>query len=167
MLNYFLRTIADDQKVPILIQLALFFNLFYGVGVIHSFADIYYGYLFYLVLFPVFIYRYGIPKVLGLIFTLLLFIGLYFSFTRYNEIGFFLKVLVGAFAAYLLMYYIVLKLGFTVTTIFKIYLKFAFFAASFGIIQVLAHNLWFGDRRGAFWLFGLLGKNVGGLQNLG
>ena len=162
MLSYFLHRSTDDQKVSLLIQLALFFNLFYGVGVIHSFADIYYGYLFYLVLFPVFIYRYGIPKVLGLIFTLLLFIGLYFSFTGYNEIGFFLKVLVGALAAYLLMYYIVFKLGFKVVTIFKIYLKFAFFTASFGVVQVIAHNLGFGDSRGVFWLFGLLGKYVGG-----
>ena len=163
MLSYFLHTSTDDQKVPILIQLALFFNLFYGLVVIHVFADIYYGYLFYLVLFPVFIYKYGVPKVLGLIFTILLFIGLYYTFIGFNEIGFFLKVLVGAFAAYLLMYYIVLKLGFTAATIFKIYLKFAFFAASFGIIQVLAHNLGFGDRRGAFWLFGLLGKYEGGV----
>ena len=163
MLSYFLHRSTDDQKVSLLIQLALFFNLFYGVGVIHSFADIYYGYLFYLVLFPVFIYRYGIPKVLGLIFTLLLFIGLYFSFTGYNEIGFFLKVLVGALAAYLLMYYIVFKLGFKVVTIFKIYLKFAFFTASFGVVQVIAHNLGLDNGEGPFWFFGLLGKYAGGL----
>lgn len=163
MQSKFFHIDSNDKQVSVLLQLAIFFNLFYSYYFFRTPFDFYVGYIFYIVLIPRYYLKYGIPKNLLLIFSLLLFIGVYFTITGDNELGFFLKVLLGAFFAYLLMYYIVIKEVYNSKKLFKVYLKFAFFTALFGIIQVVVYNLGIDTGKGPFWFFGTLSLFPGGL----
>lgn len=153
---------SSGEQMHFLIKLAIFFNLFFSIYIYRGIIDIYVGYFIYLVLFPFFVIRYGFPKVLSLVFFLLLLIGVYYSYIGLNQYNLFFKVYLGAFTSYLFFYYIVVRLGYSVKILFRTYLELGLFAALFGILQLAAYFIGIQNGTGLPWLFGLIQSTSGG-----
>lgn len=158
-----LRWLKNSFKVhekgeyfPLIIKVALAINLFNGLYFFRSPFDFYYGYLAYLILFPIFLVRYGIPKHFGIISGILLVTALFHIYIGNNTLGSFLKVFIGLFAAYLFFYYIVFKSGVKLILLFKFYLAGSLFCAGFGLLQMIGHILGLPPGSGPLWLFGFL-----------
>src|SRR4051812_12228857 len=66
--------------------------------------EFYLGYLIYLVLLPIFIFRYGFPRDLPMIFFVLLVTGIFNIFLGNNSVGQFVKIFTGLLLSYFFYY---------------------------------------------------------------
>ena len=144
------------EYFPLFIKIALVLNLFNSLYFFRSPFDFYYGYLAYLVLFPKFILKYGIPKHFGIISSILLAVGILNIYSGNNTISSFFKVFIGLFSAYLFFYYVVFKSGVKPILLFKFYLAGSLFCASWGIFQWSSFILGLSAGNNFPWLFGFL-----------
>ena len=131
----------NSVVIPTIIKIGIFLNLFVTVYAYRGAIDLYWGYFAYLILMPVFIYRYKIPKNIGLLFGFFFIVGIIKSIGGQNNFLTHFKVMAGLSASYLFFYYIVVKLNLKVTTLFRFYCKVALIMAFIAIIQMVSHLL--------------------------
>src|SRR5690606_38933132 len=128
----------DGDSIPLMIRLLLFFNLFVMYFFFRDPLDFYVGYLFILTLFPIYFLRYGIPKNIGVVFSVLLVTGVGHVLLKNNDIGSLLKVYACLFGFFLFFYYIVFDLKLSIHGLFKTFLAGVLISASVAIFQSIS-----------------------------
>jgi hypothetical protein len=135
--------------IVVSIYISIFFNSYTFFTTPFEF---YIGYLAFIALLPVFIFRYGFNRELILIFFVLLITGIYHVVLGNNTTGQLTKIFLGLFFSYLFYFYVILEFKFNVEQLFKWYLKGAYIASLIGLFQFVSFLLDFrpGYYYGAF-----------------
>jgi O-antigen ligase/polysaccharide polymerase Wzy-like membrane protein len=139
-----------DKFVDFLIFTSIF------VSTITFFTNPFEGYLHYfifLLLFPFFINRYGLPKAPFQIILLPFFIGVFQIMMGNNEWFLFLKIFLGLLLSTIFYYYVIQYYELDIEKMFGLYLKWAYWSAIIGIIQYVAFKLHFSPGYDYGWLF--------------
>jgi hypothetical protein len=132
--------LEGENKIPFYLKPILFANIFISKYIlIREPLDIYYGYFGYLIL-PFWILRFGLPRNLMLIFSILLISGFFQVFLGNDFFIDLIKVLIGSFAAYLFFYFVVFKKDFDIHTLFRFYLFGAIICSIFSFVQVFLYK---------------------------
>jgi len=129
-------------------------------------AEIYIGYAFMVLLLPFYFLRYNLNKNLALIFFLFLLTGLFYVFIGENSLGQFSKIFLGVFFSYTFFYFFIEDNNRDVSKLFTWYLKFAYWIALIGIIQVISYNLDFSLGYDFTWVLNKWGYYNAGPFNL-
>lgn len=158
-----LKSLTELSEIPFYLKVLLFLNLFFSFFFFRDPFDFYIGYIAFIFLLPVFVFRFGIPKHLGIVFTVLVFAGVSHSLIGNNSLGSFFKVFVGLSASYLFFYYVVFQVGLRLHTLFKFYLAGGLFCALVGIGQVLSFFVGFRPGYDFSWILDTWGVVPGGL----
>lgn len=130
----------NTRFVHILIQITIFLYSFYFF---REPFEAYFAYLVYLFLFPLFILKYGIPRLPLLVFLPLLASGILYIMIGLNETPLFIKVFSGFFLSVLFYYYIFRLFDYEVKDLFAWYVKASVFVSVLGVIQVLSYQVGF------------------------
>ena len=124
------------------------------------------GYITYLVMvifFPVFISRYGIPKLPLLIFAPLLVSGWINIQIGENEPGLFFKIFIGLFSSVLFYRYVIEAFNFDINDLFRLYIRGALIVSVIGIFQIFSFFIGFGPGYDFVWFLNKWGVSPGGL----
>lgn len=124
------------------------------------------GYITYLVMvifFPVFISRYGIPKLPLLIFAPLLVSGWINIQIGENEPGLFFKIFIGLFSSVLFYRYVIEAFNFDINDLFRLYIRGALIVSVIGIFQIFSFFIGFGPGYDFGWFLNKWGVSPGGL----
>jgi len=124
--------------------------------------EFYFGYLVYLVLLPVFIFRYGVNRPLFFILLVLLLTGIFNVLSGSHTFFLFIKVFTGFSLSYLFYYYVILEFDYKVEQLFKWYLTGAYIAALIGIFQFVSFQIGFTPGYNFSWILNKWGFIPGG-----
>lgn len=122
----------------------------------------YITYIFFVIYFPIFVSKFGIPRQPVMIFLPLLISGLVYIYAGNNEPGQFVKVFIGFFASVLFYNYVFQLYKFDLKYLFRLYMKGAFWVSVIGIFQVISYLVGFGPGYDFGWLFNKWGVTLGG-----
>jgi hypothetical protein len=145
--------------IVVAIYISIFINSFIFFS---SPFEFYLGYLIYLILLPVFIFRYGFSRELILIFFVLLITGIYHVLLGNNTVGQLTKIFFGLFFSYLFYLYVVREFNFDVEQLFKWYLKGSYLASLIGVFQFVSFHLGFERGYDLSWILNKWGYVQGG-----
>ena len=147
-----------------IIVLLIFISVFVSSIVItNKPADIYIGYVVFIILLPIFMLKHKFPFSILVIFLILLGVGIFNIYTGNNETGQFIKIFLGAFFSYLFYYYVVVESDFNVEKLFQFYLKGCFIVCVIGIIQFISFKIGFKFGYNYNWILNKWGVTPGGL----
>lgn len=124
--------------------------------------EFYFGYLIYIILLPVFLFRYGVNRSLYFILLALFVTGLVNILLGNNTFALFFKVFTGFALSYLFYYYVILEFDFNIEQLFKWYLKGAYFCALIGIVQFVSFQFGFVQGYDFSWILNKWGVIKGG-----
>jgi hypothetical protein len=128
--------------------------------------EFYFGYLIYIILLPVFIFRFGINSSLFSIFLILFIIGVFNIFIDNNTAALFFKVFTGLILSYFFYYYVILEFNYNIDQLFKWYLIGSYIAALIAIFQFLSFQVGFEPGYDYRWIFNKWGLAPGGAFGL-
>jgi hypothetical protein len=124
--------------------------------------EFYIGYLIFLPLLPIFIFRHKVNSTLVGIFVILLFTGVFNIFLGNNTPQLFFKVFIGLFLSYLFYYYVIEEFNHDIEQLFKWYLKGAYFVSLIGLVQFISFQIGFEPGYNYSWIFNKWGYVTGG-----
>jgi hypothetical protein len=124
--------------------------------------EFYFGYLIYLLMLPVFIFRYGMNRDLLLIFFILLVTGIFNIFLGNNTLGQFIKVYAGLVMSYFFYYYVVLEFGFNIELLFRWYMKGVYIVSLLGLFQFFSYQVGFTNGYTFWWVLNKWSPSIGG-----
>lgn len=145
--------------ITVFIYLSIFVNSYV---LLREPFEFYFGYLVFVILLPVFIYRYGIPRHLFYIFLVLALTGVYNIIIQNNTSLLFLKVYTGLTLSYFFYYYVIVEYNFDLEQLFKWYLKGAYIVSLIGLFQFVSFQVGFKPGYDFSWLFNKWGVVQGG-----
>ena len=148
-----------NKVIIFLIYISIFVNSYVFVK---EPAEIYVGYIAYVLLLPLLIFRYRIPGYLILIFLILFLTGVLNIFLDHDTLPQFLKVFLGVFFSYLFYYLVVVHYEYNVEKLFQLYLKGCYIVAIIGIIQFVSYLVGFVPGYDFRWILNKWGVPVGG-----
>lgn len=148
-----------NYLVIVFIYLSIFVNSFVFFKDPFEF---YFGYLIFIVLLPVFVFRYGVNRHLFFIFLILLIAGVINIAIGNNTPALFIKVFLGLVMSYLFYYYVVLEYNFNIEQLFKWYLKGAYFVSLIGLFQFISFQVGFTPGYDFTWILNKWGLVLGG-----
>jgi len=155
--------ISRDRK-NFWIVLFVYFSIFVNSYVFFKEPfEFYIGYLIYLVLLPGFIFRFGFNRALFYIFLVLLINGVFNIWAGNDTAAQFFKIFIGLFLSYSFYYYVFHEVKFEIESLFKWYLKAAYFAALLGLFQFVSYQIGFRPGYTFFGIFNKWGIADGGL----
>ena len=125
-------------------------------------AEIYIGYIAYILLFPVFVPRFKIPSYLLIFFFFLFLFGIINIVQGNNSSAQFFKIFIGVFASYLFYYYVVAQFEFDVERLFKIYLLGCYIVSLIGLFQLFSFRINFLEGYDYSWILNKWGLVPGG-----
>lgn len=146
------------------ITISIFLTVFVSSYIF--FKEPFEGYITYIVLvllFPVFISKYGIPKLPLLIFLPILIVGVINIQIGTDTPALFIKVFIGLFSSVLFYRYVLEFYDFDVKRLFKIYMYGSYLVALIGIFQVLSYQVGFGPGYNFSWFLNKWSVTQGGL----
>lgn len=123
------------------------------------------GYITYAVFvlyFPIYFIRYGIPKEPVYIFLVPFISGMVFVQTGDNEISLFLKIFIGLFASVLFYRYVIQSFDFDLERLFRLYISGAVLVSLIGLFQVFSFFVGFTPGYDYSWIFNKWGLSYGG-----
>lgn len=123
----------------------------------------YITYIFFVIFFPMFIAKFGIPRQPVIIFLPLLISGLVYLYAGQNTTASFVKIFIGFFASVLFYNYIFQLYKFDLRYLFRLYMKGAFWVTVIGVIQMVSFFVGFTPGYDFGWIFNKWGLTVGGL----
>lgn len=125
--------------------------------------EAYFGYAVFLMYFPVFFAKYGIPRAPVLLFMPLFLSGVLYTLIGLNTPQQFYKVFIGFFASVLFYHYVVEQFAFKIKELFQIYMRFSYWVAILGLIQIVSYFVGFRYGYDYTWLFNKWGYIPGGI----
>lgn len=114
--------------------------------------EAYFSYVIFMMFFPVFFVKFGIPRASVLLFLPLFISGVTYTAIGLNTPGQFYKVFIGFFASVLFYHYVLELFQFNLKQLFKYYMVAAFIISILGLIQLA--SFWVGFKPGydfRFW----------------
>lgn len=126
--------------------------------------EAYFSYVIFLMFFPVFFVKFGIPRAPVILFLPLFIAGVTYTAMGMNTPGQFYKIFIGFFASVLFYHYVLELFQFNLKQLFRYYMVAAYIISIIGIIQLV--SFWVGFTPGYdLRLFGLNKWNLarGGL----
>ncbi len=155
--------LTSNSRITNLVILFIYISIFLNSYIFFKEPfEFYIGYLIYLVLLPVFIFRFGINRPLFFIFLILLVSGIFNILIGNNTGPLFVKVFLGLFMSYLFYYYVVLEFKFNIEQLFKWYLKGAYIMALIGLFQFISFQIGFTPGYDFTWILNKWGFVRGG-----
>lgn len=124
------------------------------------------GYITYLVLalfLPVFVSKFGLPKLPVLIFAPLVVSGMIYVQTGDNTAPLFWKIFIGFFSSVVFYFYVIQLYDFDIKRIFKLYLKGSVIVSIIGIIQIFSYQIGFEFGYDYSWILNKWGYTAGGI----
>lgn len=125
-------------------------------------AEIYIGYLIYILLLPLFILKHKFPIHLLVIASILLFSGIYNVYAHNDTYPYFIKVFLGLFFSYLFYYYVVAQSDFNIERLFQLYLLGCYIVSIIGAIQFISFLVGFRPGYDYSWILNKGGGVVPG-----
>lgn len=104
--------------------------------------EAYFSYLVFLMFFPVFFVKFGVPRAPVLLFLPLLISGVTYVFMGLNTSSQFFKIFIGFFSSVLFYHYVVELFQFNLKTLYKYYMIAAIIISAIGLIQLV--SFWVG-----------------------
>lgn len=158
------NTIEEPKKtksvwITVFIYLSIFINSYVFFKDPFEF---YFGYLIYILLLPVFIFRFGFNGALVSIFMILLLTGIFNVFIDNDTFALFFKVFTGLTLSYFFYYYVILEFEYDIEKLFKWYLKGVYFSAIIGAVQFVSFQIGFNPGYDFSWIFNKWGIAPGG-----
>jgi len=128
--------------------------------------EFYIHYFIYLVVIPIYIIKYGIPKFFFKLFLIPIFIGIVHVIIGDNQLFTFIKIFGGLFATLLFFYFLIKKLDFSTSLIFGWYIKFCYILCVIGLIQVISFLIGFEIGYNFNWILNKWGVIRGGVVGI-
>lgn len=125
-------------------------------------VEFYIGYILIVATFPLFLPKYGVPKNLSIIFSILFIAGVIGVLSGNNIAALFIKVFFGTFLSYLFYYYVIRFWKFDLEHLFKIYLKGAYIISIIAIVQLVSYIIGFEYGYDYSWVLNKWGVVGGG-----
>jgi hypothetical protein len=122
----------------------------------------YITYAVFLLYFPIYFLRYGVPKEPVFIFLVPFVSGLVFVQTGDNEIGLFLKIFIGLFASVLFYRYVIQSFDYNLERLFQLYIRGALIVSLIGLFQVFSFFIGLTPGYDYSWIFNKWGLSYGG-----
>lgn len=105
--------------------------------------EFYWSYVVYVLFLPFYFSKFGIPKLVVLIFFPLLLFGIIYCQIGLNTYAQFFKIFIGFFVSMSFYYYTVQAYNYDIKKLFKLYMKAATIVAAIGLIQVISYRVGF------------------------
>lgn len=159
--------IVNKVKVSRGIEIMIFISIFINSYIF--FRSPFEGYLHYLIflgLIPIFMLKYGYPKYLIQIFVWFIVVGLISVWSGIYPMFDFIKVFGGMFLSFTFYHYVIKYYQFNLLQLFSVYLKWSYFVALIGLIQILSYRIGFVYGYNFSWIFNKWGVNEGGLLGI-
>ena len=123
----------------------------------------YLSYIVYLVLFPFYVFRFGVPK-----WPLLLFLPLFISGIVYIEVGSntygqFFKIFIGFFLSVVFYHYVIEQFNLDVKKLFRWYVRGSVIVSYIGLFQVASYLVGFTPGYDFGWIFNKWSVPAGGI----
>lgn len=152
-----------EGKVNFWIVLFIYLSIFINSYVFFTSPfEFYFGYLIYILLLPVFIFRYGFNRNLFFIFLTLLITGFVNIILGQNTAALFFKVFTGLTLSYFFYYYVILEFDYNIEQLFKWYLKGSYIVALIGAFQFVSFQIGFKPGYDFSWILNKGGFIPGG-----
>jgi hypothetical protein len=105
--------------------------------------EVYWAYVVYIMFAPVYVMRYGLPKLPIMLFLPLLFFGLIYVQLDFNTYALFFKIFIGFLASMVFYYWVIQDYKFDVDRLYGLYMKACVIVAIIGIIQFASFHVGF------------------------
>ncbi len=125
--------------------------------------EFYLSYAIFMLYFPLFFAKFGIPKRPVFIFLPLLVAGLIYVEMGLNTTQQLMKIFVGFFASVLFYHFVLQAYNFDLKRLFGYYMKSAVIIAAIGLVQLISYTVGFGPGYDYTWFFNKWGVVPGGL----
>lgn len=125
--------------------------------------EFYLAYFIFILYFPFFFVKYGIPKWPVLVFLPLLLSGILYCLTGDNTSQQFFKIFIGFFASCMFYHYVIQAFDFDLKMLFKYYMKSAYIVTIIGVIQLVSYAVGFKPGYNYLWIFNKWNPSFGGL----
>ena len=125
--------------------------------------EAYVSYLAFVIFFPIFFTKFGLPRWPVLLFFPLLISGIVNVAAGQNTSTMFTKIFVGFFASVLFYHYVIQVFHFKLKELFKYYMTGAFIVSFIGIFQLLSYFVGFTPGYNYTWLFNKWSFTEGGV----
>lgn len=125
--------------------------------------EFYLAYLIFVLYFPAFFVRYGIPKWPVLVFLPLFIAGVMYCLIGDNTFDQFFKIFIGFFASTMFYHYVIQAFDFDLKLIFKYYMKSAYIVTLIGAFQLVSFAVGFKPGYNFLWIFNKWNPSPGGL----
>jgi len=127
------------------ISIFLIFASLYGYSYLlsKSVFEFYLAYVIFIIYFPFFFVKFGVPKWPVLLFVPLFFSGLLYCFIDLNTTQQFFKTFIGFFAACMFYHYVVQSFDFDIREIYGYYMTSAYIITLLGLLQIVSYFVGF------------------------
>ncbi|MFM7731275.1 MAG: hypothetical protein ACKO6L_09570, partial [Flavobacteriales bacterium] len=105
--------------------------------------EFYLAYLIFVIYFPFFFTKFGIPKWPVLLFVPLFFSGILYCITGDNTTQQFFKIFIGFFASTMFYHYVIQSYDFDLKLLFKYYMRSAYIVTIIGVVQLISYPIGF------------------------
>ena len=156
--------IENKADVSLLMKIILFISLFSSSFVFFKYPfEFYFHYILFIILIPLFVFKFGFPKLILKILILPFIVGLV-NVLLNNYLPFdFIKIFGGLLITFLFYYYILDFHDFNVHNLFQLYIKFCYLICLIGFVQLVSFYIGFKWGYDYSWLFNKWGVIKGGL----
>ncbi|MFM7311068.1 MAG: hypothetical protein ACKOZY_10705 [Flavobacteriales bacterium] len=125
--------------------------------------EFYLAYLIFVIYFPFFFTKFGIPKWPVLLFVPLFFSGILYCLTGDNTTQQFFKIFIGFFASTMFYHYVIQAYDFDLKLLFKYYMRSAYIVTIIGVVQLISYPIGFKPGYNFLWIFNKWNPSFGGL----
>ena len=156
--------INNNDQISLLFKIILFVCLFSSSFIFFKYPfEFYFHYIIFIFLIPLFLLKFGFPRLVFNILILPFFVGLINVLLGNYQLFDFIKVLGGLTATILFFYHFINYSNFKINILFNLYIKFCYFISLIGFIQLISFRIGFFWGYDYSWLFNKWGVIKGGI----
>jgi len=156
--------INNNEQISLLFKIILFVCLFSSSFIFFKYPfEFYFHYIIFIFLIPLFLLKFGFPRLVFNVLILPFFVGLINVLLGNYQLFDFIKVLGGLTATILFFYHFINYSNFKINILFNLYIKFCYFISLIGFIQLISFRIGFFWGYDYSWLFNKWGVIKGGI----
>lgn len=156
--------INNNEQISLLFKIILFVSLFSSSFIFFKYPfEFYFHYIIFIFLIPLFLLKFGFPRLVFNVLILPFFVGLINVLLGNYQLFDFIKVLGGLTATILFFYHFINYSNFKINILFDLYIKFCYFISLIGFIQLISFRIGFFWGYDYSWLFNKWGVIKGGI----
>lgn len=156
--------INNNEQISLLFKIILFVSLFSSSFIFFKYPfEFYFHYIIFIFLIPLFLLKFGFPRLVFNVLILPFFVGLINVLLGNYQLFDFIKVLGGLTATILFFYHFINYSNIKINTLFDLYIKFCYYISLVGFIQLISFRIGFFWGYDYSWLFNKWGVIKGGI----